>query len=130
MNHKFFIGAGLLLGLLCFCIAIGAGIRRIQDPVSREVERAIFQAESGKLSLAEESIRDAKSKWNVSRDKLAAFSDHAPIDHIDILLDRLTVRSKHGTVSEFLADCRELQNLLSSVLQEHTLQWWNLLCAV
>ena len=127
MKLKFFIGAGLLVGLLCFCVAMGVSIRGMQDPVSREVKRAISQAEEGMLSLAEESIQMAKSKWSACRERLAAFTDHDPIDDIDILLDRLTIRVNRGTVSDFLADCKELLDQLTSIAQDHTLKWWNLL---
>ena len=128
MNIKFFIGAGLLLALLAGCLWIGKGIESIEDPVSRQVDAAISNADGKNLKKAVAALEKAQSLWQTQKNTLAAFSNHGPMDDIEALLAETASYGANGLLEEFLAGCQQLKLLLRSIRDDHRLTWWNLLC--
>ena len=127
MSGKFYVGAGLLLGLLISCLLVGYGIKAIQDPVCQQVSTAIRKAESGDLTDAVETLKSAQHHWEDHRNALASFSNHNPMDDIDTLLAQTSSYGVSGLQEEFLAGCEQLLLLLNSISEDHRLTWWNLL---
>ena len=124
MSFKFYLGLGLLLGLLVFCLCMGNHTRKDISPVEEKAKEALQQAQAGDFTKAAESIQIASRLWDGRRNRLAALSDHDPIDDIDILFQQLP---DTGNAPDFLTNCQKLLLLLDSISQDHTLHWWNFL---
>ena len=129
MSSKFYLGIGLLAALLAGSLWICHSINKMQQPVNDQLNIAIRQAEAGDLSQAVSTLNQAQTHWADHRNALASFSNHTPMDDIDILFAETIRYGRNGQPAEFLAGCEQLTLLLTSIGDDHRLTWWNLLSA-
>ncbi len=123
MHGKFYLGLGLLLICVIGCLWIGHGVGKTQDAVSQYVEQAADQALPGGVA----ALKQAKKIWSNQQNKLAAVSNHGPIDEIEALFSKAIRSGETGQKEVFLTLCDQLKLALESLASDHRLTWWNFL---
>lgn len=121
------IGACILLLLLAAAILFSVQMHTVHSNISRQLQQAAQQAESGNWKQAGSHARQAQILWENTRNMTAAMADHAPMEQIEGLFAQLETYTSQQEISDFAATCHYLAKLTDAMGDHHALRWWNLL---
>ena len=124
MERRFYLGAGLLLGILLLGLLTGWAMDKVQLPAAKLLEQA---AQAEDLPAGAQLAQQAKEDWHRRWKAVAAVADHTPMDEIDSLFAEMDVYIREEDDVHFYACCNQLASLLRAVSEAHKLNWWNLL---
>ena len=127
MEKRFYWGVVLLAGLLVGGLLVSRQTERICAPVSRQLNQAAQACLSGVPEQAEALATQAEGLWNNAWKTVASLADHAHLDEIDSLLERMNYHRLAGQTQLFGACCRQLAEMVDAVADAHRLNWWNFL---
>lgn len=127
MERRFYIGVGLLVGLLILGMFTAWAVERCQMPMATAMEQASQAALSGDFQNGVTLAQEAKESWVSHWKGVASIADHTPMDEIDGLFAEMEVYAQAGEDVHFSACCSQLASLLRAVSDAHRLSWWNVL---
>lgn len=122
---RFVFGIGLLAALLIGSLAVGKGMEQLHRPVEQSLNQAISLAAQGASEGAVAAVEAAKEQWRRGWQFMAAFADHEPMEEVDNLFS--AVAAYGPDTEEFVACCRQLLQRTAAVLEDQSINWWNLL---
>ena len=125
--RRLWLGVGLLAALLALCLWVTESTEEANASISSLLEQAASAASAGELSRGTTLSRQAQTRWERCRSKLACVADHTPIEEADRLFEELSVFGDTDELPHFIACCRQLSRLLQSIGNAHTLTYWNFL---
>lgn len=121
------VGFSLLIVLLSAGILSGRNQTRHHEQVAGLLEQAARYAAEDNLRAAAETAADARSVWRQGWTLAAVFTDHSPLEQIDVGFSRLEIYRKAGDTLSFGAVCAELAGQVRALGDAHGVQWWNIL---
>lgn len=122
--RRFWLGVGLLLGLLGLGIAVGSAMAGWHKPIAKKLEQAA--AVCGEDWQQAQALADsAKEDWERCRTMTAMAADHEPMDEVEMLLAELSVYANARDDVHFRATCAQAAQLIEAVAQAHSLTWEN-----
>ena len=124
---RMWIGVALLGVLLAAGIGLHYGFDAMHRPLAAQLEAAGEAAVAGNWQEAVATVEAAREKWEHFRPLTAAVADHEPLEEIDGLFSRLQVLAEGRAVTEFAAECRQLDILADAIADTQGLTWWSLL---
>lgn len=124
---RFWLGIGLLLGLLGLSLGIAFFAQSMHTPVSAGLEQAAQTALEGDTGEALILVRQARQLWDHLWHRTASFSDHTPMDEIDSLFAQLETYGQAGRNADLAALCTRLAQLIHALAEAQSPAWWNLL---
>lgn len=126
MVKHFYWGAGILLFLLCLCLAIGWGMRTTHTKTIEKLDRAAQLALNEQQDSAFTLARQAHSRWEKTRHLTAMVADHSPMDQVDMLFEEMETYAKAEELPHFAACCNQLCAQLQSMYEAHLCTLWNI----
>ena len=123
--RRFVLGISLLVSLLLGNIGIAAQMHQIHLPVAEQLRQAAELSVLGDGSGAYAAVQQAEKNWLHYRKFTAAFTDHRPLEEIDVLFGALE-SYPHGS-DNFAELCRQLAERTEVMARSHLPVWWNLL---
>lgn len=124
---RFWIGLGLLLGILAVGLWTTGEMGRIHTAISVSLMRSVQAAQAGQWSEADEFAANAAEGWEDSWHFSAALADHTVLDEIDGLFAQTEVYRKNRNAVAYAASCARLARYIDALQEGHKLSWWNLL---
>lgn len=121
------LGIGILLFFLLTGLLSASWVERLCDPVCKKLEKAQACIDAENVSQAMDWMEKAYETWDHSRNRIAAFVNHEPMDEIDGLFSQTRIYGSEQAKPDFAAGCGRLSELISALSQSHKLTWWNLL---
>lgn len=125
--RRFWIGVALLFLMLAGSIVMLLLSHRFYDNFSDTLDAAADAALSENWSDAEALTRQTTRHWRHYRRFLASFTDHEPIEQVELLLSRLMLFQKARLAVEFADACESLSLLSKAIDESHSLKWWSVL---
>lgn len=126
MEKHFYWGMGILLALLCLCLAIGWSMRATHTKTMVQLEQAAQLALEEQDSPAFHLARQAQSRWQQTRKLTAVVADHSPMDEVDMLFAEMKTYMEAQELPHFAACCNQLRSQLQSMYEAHLGTWWNI----
>lgn len=120
-------GIALLAVLLAGGIASAVGLTGHNSAISAQLNAAADQAMAGDLSGAMDTAQVAQEDWEKGWKISAAFTDHNPLEQINIGFDRLHLHGEARDPVAYALVCRELAGQIEALGDAHGTQWWNIL---
>lgn len=125
--RRLWLGAALLVILLCLGLWITVSMDRVHEPISALLDRASQAALEGDWEAADAASQQARETWERHWNLTAAVADHSPMDDIDGLFAQLPIFVQERETADFAAACAQLSKLTHSMGSSHSPTWWNLL---
>lgn len=126
MKH-FWMGLGLLLGLLGLSVWAGLVVEDIHAPLQRDLDAAAEAVLDGDWAEGTALAEKARAGWEQDRNTIAALSSHAAIEEMDRLFRQLAGYARAKDPVVFATVCRDLASLAAATTEAQKLTWWNLL---
>ena len=124
---RFWLGVGILLGLLVLGIVVTLAVGQFCEPISQKLSEASLTAQQGRWELAEQLSERARQRWEQHRALHAAVSNHEPMEQIDALFSQLEIYRKTKDGVRFAECCAQLSSLTAALGESQAVYWWNLL---
>ena len=124
---RFWLGAGILVGILALGILVTRYAARVHKPIGKDLLEAGSQALEGDWAEADAYFRQARSRWEESRDLTAVVTDHTPMEQIDAMFRQLEVWRQQRQSVWFSAGCAELSAWVEAVADAQAVNWWSIL---
>ena len=125
--NRLWIGIILLVVLLAMGIGMLLVSRDFNDDFTKSMEQAGRFAMAGNWVAAGEQAAKGRAKWESYRQFWAAFTDHEPVEEMQILFSQLEVYQNRQLEIDFAAVCQNLVNLAEAIDESHSLRWWSVL---
>ena len=125
--RRFWIGLGLLLGILAVGLWTTVKMGRIHTSISENLICSAQAVQNGNWSEADEYADKAGEAWRNSWHFSAALTDHTVLDEIDGIFAETEVYRKNRNELAYAASCAKLAQQIDAVQEGHKLSWWNLL---
>lgn len=124
---RLWIGVALLVVMLAGSVAMMLLSHRFYRNFSDTLESAADAALSENWSAAEALTRQATQQWQRHRRFLASFTDHEPVEDVQLLLSRLVLFQNAQLAVDFADTCKSLAHLSEAIDESHSLNWWSVL---
>lgn len=124
---RFWIGAGLLVGLLIVSFWTMTAMDQVHSSISDSLDHSAQAAQAEQWRRADKLADDAESEWKKNWRFSAAMADHTALDEIDSLFAQAEVYRKNRESIAYAAACARLSQLIEALQEGHQLSWWNLL---
>ena len=124
---RLWIGVILLGIMLIGSIGMLLFSHSFYQEFSETLESAASAAIEGNWTAAEQSARQVQSQWNQHHRFFASFTDHEPVEEIELLLSRLKLYQDARLAVDFADACRTLSHLCEAIDESHGLNWWAVL---
>lgn len=124
---RFWLGAGLLLGLLAIGFGAAALMGGVLSPISGKLDEAAQAVQVGDWQRAQELVSEASGHWQQRRHLTAALTNHEPLRQIDSIFAELAVYARQKDEVQYAAMCVHLARLTEGIRQESEFKWWTLL---
>ena len=124
--NRFWLGVGILLGILLLGIFCAASTEKLTE-VSGHLTQAAAYAEAGQWEQAQNRFLEANKIWEKSRSGYAAITDHAPMEEIDQYFAQGQVFLAEQSGKDFRVCCQRLSLMVAAVADAQDLNWWSLL---
>ena len=124
---RLWIGVVLLVLMLIGGITMLLLSHRFYSRFSDTLESAADAALSENWSDAEKLAQEATRQWQRYHRFLASFTDHEPVENVELLLTRLTLFQNARLTVDFVDTCRSLSHLSEAIDESHNLKWWSVL---
>ena len=124
---RFLLGLGILVILLALCLSVTVLTQRSQASICHLLEEAAQLALAGKTDISLSLIGQAQQRWQRQWHRVAAYSQHDPMDEIDSLFAQLEAYGRGGYGVHMAAMCGRLAQLIDAIADAQCLTWWNLL---
>ena len=125
--NKLWIGIGLLALLLIVGIGILWGSSVFFGDFSESVEEAGEMALAGNWFASGQKMKSIQEKWEMYRYFWASFTDHEPVEQVQVLFAQLELYQKQQLQTEFASACRALSHVVQAIQETHGLKWWSVL---
>lgn len=120
---RLWIGIGLLSVLLLLGLLPEFLLVPRQERIARGFSQAAELSCRGQYDRAVNVAGQAAQIWHQQRDLVAAVTDHAPVEQMQLLLLRL----EQAEDPEAFADlCAQLSAAADAIAESHRLNWWSL----
>ena len=124
---RLWIGVALLVLMLIGGIVMLLLSHSFYSRFAATLESAADAALSDNWSDAERSAQDAARQWRRYHRFLASFTDHEPIENVELLLARLVLFQNAQLKVDFADACKSLAHLCEAIDESHNLKWWSVL---
>ena len=124
---RFWIGIALLVILLAGGVAMLEFSQDFYDGLSHKLELAADAALAGHWSEAEKLSQQAKMQWSRHHRFFASFTDHEPIEDVQLLFMKLELYQQAQLTVDFADACCALEQLCEAIDETHNLNWWSVL---
>lgn len=124
---RFWLGIGLLVGLLALGLWVSTAMNGLHSPISQTLETAAQRCLAGDTEGGVSLSRQAQHSWQTHWRCTASVADHTPMEEIDGLFAQTEAYAKAGQWADFASHCARLAKLVEAVGEAHSLNWWNLL---
>ena len=124
---RFWIGVVLLVLLLGSGITMLLLSHGFYTRFSDTLEAAAAAALSDNWTEAEDLAEKATQQWTRYHRFLSSFTDHEPIENVELLLTRLTLFQNARRNVDFADACKSLAHLSEAIDESHNLKWWSVL---
>lgn len=124
---RLWIGVALLVLMLVGSIGMLLLSHCFYSRFSDTLESAADAALSENWSDAEKLAQEATRQWQRYHRFLASFTDHEPVENVELLLTRLLLFQKAGLTVDFADACMSLAHLSEAINESHSLKWWSVL---
>ena len=124
---RFWIGIVLLTVLLAGGIAMLLFSHRFYSGFSDTLEAAADAALAENWKDARLLTEQAAAQWDRRHRFFASFTDHEPVEEIELLLSRLALFQKAELPVDFADACEGLMGLCEAIDEFHSLNWWAVL---
>lgn len=121
---RFFLGLGLLLGLLGLGLYSAWAIDDTHTPMAQVLEQAARQQEQ---SVALQLLEEARRDWKRHLHATATLAEHGPLEEIESLFSQARAYVQAGQMGDFSAICLRLSQLIRATAESHRPTWWNFL---
>ena len=125
--RRFWLGLGLILGLLAGGIFLSWKFTEIHAPLAEKLTRAAEAARESDLSAANTWLEEARQDWEQARTFSAAVTDHEPMEEMESLFAEARYFGLAGDTEELAAACGRLAALSRAIAESQKINWWNLL---
>ena len=125
--RRFWLGLGLMAGLLAAGLFLSVKFRQIHAPMAEKLTRAAEAAREANLSAASAWLEDAWQDWENARKFSASVTDHGPMEEMEGLFAEARYFGQTGDPEELAAACGRLAALSRAMAQSQTVNWWSLL---
>ena len=123
----------LWIGVILLSLMLAGGIglllfsHHFYHQFSETLTRAADAALSENWEQAEKLMQQATEQWNHRHCFFASFTDHEPVEEIELLLSRLALYQKAHLQVDFADACENLSHLCEAIDEFHSLNWWSVL---
>lgn len=124
---RLYLGIGLLVALLVLGLWVAGSMDDLHSPIVKNLEQAAQLCLSGDFKEGAKLAQKAHGRWAGNWRRIAAVSDHTPMDEIDGLFAQAEFYAQSGNATEFAAHCARLAQRIEAVSDAQRLTWWNLL---
>ena len=124
---RFWIDIAMLGVMLAGSIAMLLFSHSFYDAFSETLESAADAALSGHWSEAEKLSQQAKLQWSRSRRFFASFTDHEPVEDVQLLFMKLELYQQARLTVDFADACKSIAHLCEAIDESHNLNWWSVL---
>lgn len=124
---RFWIGLGLLIGILVVGLWTTNAMSRIHTSISDDLLNSAQAAQAGQWTEADRLAADASEQWRDSWNFSATLADHTALDEIDGLFAQSEVYRMNRSAVDYAAACARLSKHIEALQEAHRLSWWNLL---
>ena len=124
---RLWIGVILLSIMLVSSMGMLLFSRSFYKGFSETLEAAADAALSGSWEDAEKNSRQAQMQWDRHHRFFASFTDHEPVEEIELLLSRLELYQHARLAIDFADTCKSLAHLCEAIDESHNLKWWSVL---
>ena len=118
----------ILLGVM---LAGGIGMLLFSHGFYLDFSEALDKAAAAALSEhwedAGELTEKATAQWDRHHHFFASFTDHEPVEEIELLLSRLELYKNARLAVDFADACESLSHLCKAIDEFHSLNWWAVL---
>ena len=121
------VGFCLLILLLAGGILSGKHQTQHHEQIAHLLEQASVQAGAGQLADARETAAEARRIWEGGWSMAAVFTDHNPLEQVDVGFIRLKIYGEAGDALAFAVVCGELSGQVQALGDAHGSNWWNFL---
>lgn len=124
---RFWLGAGILLGLLLLGLLSMQAMDASHQNLSSALEQAGEEALAGNWEEADRLAETARQRWQRQRGWIAVCASHEPMEQIDTLLAQLEICRALADPVGYALNCAALGSCLAALGQTHAVNWWSLL---
>lgn len=124
---RFWIGLGLLMGLLAAGLWAMAAMDAVHGSISDDLRRSAQAAQYADWAQADTLAASAAAEWDDHWRFSASMADHTSLDEIDALFAQSEVYRQARHAADYAAACARLAQLIDALEEGHKLSWWNLL---
>lgn len=124
---RLWIGVALLVLMLASGIAMLLLSHHFYRSFSDTLNSAADAALSENWADAEALAQQATRQWQRYHRFLASFTDHEPVEQVDLLLSRLALFRNARLAVDFADVCKSLSHLSEAIDESHSLNWWSVL---
>lgn len=123
----------LWIGMLAVAVLLAGGIlaslklASVHKNLSGQLEAAATAAEAEDMEKAHTLLINAEQYWNKHRAFSAAFSDHEPIEELDMLFSQAQICKNLNLTAQYALVCSQLSHVCAAIAEAMELTWWNLL---
>lgn len=123
----------LWIGVILLGIMLAGGVAMLlfshsfYETFSETLEAAAQAALTGQWTEAEQLSGQAGAQWNRHHRFFASFTDHEPIEDVQLLLIKLQLYQNARLSVDFADTCRALAQLCQAIDETHSLNWWSVL---
>lgn len=125
--RRFWIGVGLLLGMLVLGIFVTESMAGIHEPIGKTLLEAGDLAFEEDWAGADAAFLQARGLWEQYREVTAVVTDHTPMEQIDAMFRRLEVYRQQRQADYFRSGCAELSACVEAVADAQAVNWWSIL---
>ncbi|MBQ3542736.1 MAG: DUF4363 family protein [Oscillospiraceae bacterium] len=123
---RLWIGVGLLVVLLLGGIALWMGIVPFHETLAQELDTAAELAVAGSWKQAQNTAFSARARWQRHQDRIAAVTDHEPMEQMEAMFQELSMLDSDRTV-DFACICVHLAQTARAIGETQALKWWGIL---
>ena len=124
---RLWIGIGILVLLLAMGIGLLLGSMVYFEELSRDLEQAGELAMTGNWPAAIKKAEESEARWKIYRRFWASFTDHEPVEEMEVLFSQLKVYQARQLDVDFATVCRHMSQLAKAIDESHGLHWWSIL---
>lgn len=125
--NRLWIGIVILFLLLGLGVGLVWGSGAFFGSLAREMEACGAAALAENWVLASEKATQCRNKWETYAHFWASFTDHAPIEQVQLLFSQLKLYENQRLPVEFAVCCRSLAREAEAIEESHSLAWWSIL---
>ena len=126
MKRIWFCG-GMMIALLALSVALYFRPGQYYETLSRQMLQASEYAQVENWAQADTISRQCRQKFSETRAFCAAFSDHEPLERMEVLFAQLAVYLQQQETLSFATAALELSTLAREVSESFSLRWWTFL---